>query len=71
MLKALDLYSKMKLKDQKGSLSDLQKGMADYPPYRLKCTRWDFQTKEINELLQAVTNKQIPLQEVETEETNH
>lgn len=61
----------MKVKGQKGSLSNLQKGMADCPPYRLKFTRWDFQTNEINDLLQAVTNKQIPLQEMETDETNH
>ena len=67
LIKALDLYSKMELKGQKVSLNDLKKRLADCPPYRFKCLRRDLQTKEVNDLLLALTNKKISLKEMETE----
>ena len=67
LVKALDLYSKMELKGQKVSISHLQSRVADCPPYRFKCLRGDLQAKEIHYLLQALTNKEITLKEMEIE----
>lgn len=67
LMKALDLYSKMELKGQKVSISHLQTRVADCPPYRFKCLRGDLQTKEIHDLLKALTAKEITLKEMEIE----
>lgn len=67
LIRALDLYSKMELKGQKVSLNNLKKRLAHCPPYRFKCLRGDLQTKEVNDLLLALTNKKFSLKEMETE----
>ena len=67
LIKALDLYTKMELKGQKASVSNLQTKVADCPAYRFKCLRGDLQTSEIHDLLKALTTKEITLKEMEVE----
>jgi len=44
---------------------NLRKRVADCPPYRFKCLRGELQTKEIHDLLKALTTKEITLKEME------